>query len=252
MLIWPAVTLSLGLLAGSLIGLLSLRLPAGEPVGMSRSRCGGCGRRLGVADLVPIASFLAFRGRCRTCGGAIPRRYPALELVALAVAGWSVLAFDGPLALWSAVLGWQLLLLAALDLEHFWLPRALTGALIATGLAVAAALGVEHLRDHAIGAAAGFASLALIAAAYRRLRRREGLGGGDAYLLAGAGAWTGWMGLPSVLVIAALAGLAIAGAARLVGRPIRADQPLPFGVFLALGAWLVWLYGPIGVGRIPV
>jgi leader peptidase (prepilin peptidase)/N-methyltransferase len=193
-------------------------------------------------------SFLALRGRCRTCGANIPRRYLLLEAAALMIAVWSVLLFDGPLALWSALLGFQLLLLGMLDAEHFWLPRALTIPLTLTGLSVAGALGPDRLAHNAIGAAAGFAALALLAAGYKRLRGRDGLGRGDAYLLAGGGAWVGWASLPLTLVIAAIAGLAAAGLAALAGRPIRSDQPLPFGVFLALGIWLVWLYGPFAAG----
>lgn len=244
---WLVVTLAVGSLVGSLLGLLSLRLPKGAPVGLARSACQGCGRPLGPLDLVPLVSFLALRGRCRTCGSPIPRRYILLELACLGLAVWSLAQFDGPLAFWSACLGWQLILLAVLDIEHLWLPRLLTLPLIASGLAVAATFGATRLTDHAIGALAAFLSLSLVAEIYRRVRGREGLGGGDAYLFAGAGAWVGWMALPSVLLLAAASGLAVVGLARLFGRQVRTDQPIPFGAFLALATWLVWLYGPIGV-----
>lgn len=246
LLTWSLITLGLGWLAGSFLGLLSLRLPRGEPVGMSRSACQSCGRTLGLSDLVPIVSFIALRGRCRTCGSAIPRRYIALEVACLGLAAWALWRFDGPLAFWSACLAWQLLLLAILDVEHLWLPRVLTLPLIGSGLAVSMTFGLARGADSLIGAVAGFMSLAAVAWAYRRFRGREGLGGGDAYLFAGSGAWVGWMGLPSVLLIAAASGLAVVGLAALVRRPIRTDQPIPFGAFLALATWLVWLYGPLG------
>ena len=248
-MIWTVITLVMGVLAGSLLGLLSLRLPRGEPVVLARSACQGCGRVLAPWDLVPLVSFVAFGGRCQTCRGPIPRRYLALEIACLALAVWSLVRFDGPLAFWSACLGWQLVLLAVLDVEHLWLPRALTLPLVASGLAVTAALGTPTLLDALIGAAVGILSLRLIAFAYRRLRGREGLGGGDAYLFAGAGAWVGWTGLPSVLLLAAGGGLLVVGGAALLGRRIRTDQPLPFGAFLAFGTWLVWLHGPVGLPR---
>lgn len=246
---WLWITLVTGALVGSLLGLLSLRLPLGKPVAWARSACHGCGKVLKPWDLVPLASFLFLRGRCGTCRSPIPRRYLALEAACLGLAAWSLTRFEGPMAFWSACLAWQLVLLTLLDVEHLWLPRILTLPLIVTGLGVAAALGGSSLLESLIGAAVGFLALTLIAFVYRRLRNREGLGGGDAYLFAGAGAWVGWMGLPSVLLLAAGGGLAVVVGAAVLGRPVRSDQPLPFGAFLALGTWLVWLYGPIGLPR---
>ena len=87
----------------------------------------------------------------------------------------------------------------------------------------------------------------MLAWVYRRLRGREGLGGGDAKLLAAAGAWIGASGLPSVLFGAAVAALLAAAALALAGREMRRDTALPFGPFLALATWLVWLFGPLPV-----
>lgn len=250
-LIWLLVGLALGPLIGSFIGLLSLRLPAGRPVILGRSACPACERPLGGLDLIPVVSFVALGGRCRTCNAAIPRRYLALELACTALAGWSLLVHPGPVGLVGALLAWQLLLLAVLDAEHLWLPRVLTLPLIVSGLAASLLPGVAAApwsgpAWSALGAATGFLSLALIGWLYRRIRGREGLGGGDAYLLAGGGAWCGALGLPGILLLAAGAGLAWVLILRLLGRGPRGDQPLPFGVFLAMGVWLTWLYGPIG------
>jgi leader peptidase (prepilin peptidase) / N-methyltransferase len=143
------------------------------------------------------------------------------------------------------MLGWQLLLLGVLDAEHFWLPRALTMLLIASGLAVAAADPLLHLPDHLVGAIVGYLLLAGLAWAYRRLRGRDGLGGGDAWLLAGGGAWTGWQSLPSILVLAAVTGLLHVMLLWLCGRLRDGREPIPFGIGLAVGIWLTWLYGPL-------
>ncbi|WP_366855556.1 A24 family peptidase [Brevundimonas sp.] len=146
----------------------------------------------------------------------------------------------------GAVLAWQLLLIAIIDAEHFWLPDVLTLPLLGTGLAAAALIEPHLLVDRLIGAVAGFVSLWLVALLYRSLRGREGLGGGDPRLFAGIGAWVGWAALPTVLVWACLAGLSVAlvGAARV--RRLDLIQRLPFGTFLAIGAWLAWLFGPLG------
>lgn len=238
----------LGLIAGSFLGLVSLRLPAGTDIARGRSRCDGCGRALPPHRLVPVLSYLWSRGRCSDCGAMIPARYPLME-AACALIGVAAAMTQPSLAAaaLTAVLGWQLLLIAVVDAEQFWLPDRLTLPLLATGLVAAAALERHTLIDGAAGAVVGFGSLWLLARAYRHLRGREGLGGGDPILLAAGGAWVGWIGLPSVLLWAATAGLSLVLARRLTGRRVAGDDRLAFGTFLSAGIWLTWLLGPLGL-----
>lgn len=170
---------------------------------------------------------------------------------ALAAAGagvWAALSQGSvSAALLTMVLGWGLLLIAVVDAEHFWLPDELTLPLGAAGLGAALLPGGTGLLNAAIGAAAGFASLWLLAFAYRRVRGREGLGGGDPFLLAAGGAWVGWIGLPTVLLWAAAAGLSLVLARAVIRKPLAGDDRLAFGVFLAAGIWMTWLFGPLGL-----
>lgn len=242
---WTLAAVALGPFVGSFIGLLTLRLSAERPWAASRSACDGCGRKLGPLDLVPVLSFVALRGRCRSCGAAIPRRYLLLELACLLIGAWSAASFAGSMALATAVFGWWLLLLAAIDAEHFWLPDMLTLPLGVVGFAVSILVLREPVWTPVLGAAVGFGSLWLLAWIYERVRGREGLGGGDPRLLGAIGAWTGWSALPSVLVWAGLAGISVALAQLILRRRVTMDQRLPFGVFLAIGAWLTWLLGPL-------
>lgn len=239
-----------GLLAGSFLGLVSLRLPAGEPIVAGRSRCGGCGRPIAPWRLIPVLSYLLSRGRCALCGAVIPRRYPLMEAACAAIGAVAALSQPSALAaVLTALLGWQLLLLAVVDGENFWLPDALTLPLLVTGLGAAALLADRALLDSVIGAAVGFAGLWLLGRLYRVTRGREGLGGGDPFLLAGGGAWVGWVGLPSVLLWSAVAGLSVVAARLLTGRAVSGADRLPFGVFLAIGIGLTWLLGPLGLPR---
>lgn len=244
--LWRLAAVLLGPVVGSFIGLVSLRLPAGRPLVFGRSACGTCDRALGPLDLVPIFSFLILRGRCGTCGAAIPRRYPAMELGCLAIGVASAFLFPGEFALIGAAFGWALLLIATIDAEHFWLPDRLTLPLGLVGILLAAVHPDLDLRSSLIGAAVGFGSLWLLAWAYRRIRGREGLGGGDPRLFGAIGAWVGWSGLPSVLVWASIAGFSVLAATALSGKPLSSNQRLPFGTFLAVGAWIVWHFGLIG------
>ena len=233
---------------GSFLGVVAMRLPVGQPVALGRSKCPDCGTTLGIADLIPLVSWLSSRGKCRHCGVAIGRIYPAIELAAIAVPLWAASEIAG-WPLWaSCFLGWSLLTLAVMDVRSMILANSLTLPLVAVGLLVSWALGIETLRDSAIGAVAGYLSFALIAWLYRTVRGREGLGLGDAKLLAAGGAWLTWPALPSVVALAAISGLAMTLAQSIVRRTFREGERLPFGPHLGVAIWLVWLYGPVVTG----
>lgn len=232
----------IGLVVGSFLGLVSVRWPQGEEVVRGRSRCRACDRTLSWPDLLPIASYVWSRGRCRTCTAPIPIKYPLMELAAGGVGVWAALAGSTlPEAILTALLGWQLLLIAVIDFEHFWLPDHLTLPLLGTGLIAAGFLDRLAVLDAVIGAAAGFAALWSLGFLYRRRRGRNGLGDGDPFLFAAGGAWIGWSGLPMVLLIASLSGLVLVGARRMCGERLEPDGEMPFAPFLAAGVWLTWI-----------
>jgi leader peptidase (prepilin peptidase)/N-methyltransferase len=243
-----AVSLLVAPFVGSFAGVLALRLPEGRGVVRGRSACESCGAALGPLDLVPLVSWLFLRGRCRHCGTAVGLFYPAVEIGALAVPAWAG-AVVPPEMLWpSCLLGWTLLALAAMDQVHGILADALTLPLVLAGLATAWIGFPTALPDHAVGVALGFGAFRLVSWAYRRLRRSEGLGLGDAKLLAAAGAWVAWQGLASVVALAALSGLALAALRASAGRSLGRAERIAFGPHLCLGAWVVWLHGPLVPG----
>lgn len=218
---------------GSWLGVLVRRLPQGRPVALSRSGCEHCGQVLGPAELVPLISFIRQGGRCRHCGTWIGWFYPAIELAALAVALAAFYADGGGARAWvDAALGWALLLAAWIDAETFRLPDIITLPLILAGLAVTWAEQGHAVYNHAAAAALGYCGFRLLNAAYFACRHRDGLGEGDAKLLAAAGAWTGLAALPYILVAAGLIGI---GAAILSRRP---GGMIAFGPALALAFFL--------------
>ena len=233
---------------GSFLGVVAVRLPAGRGVVLGRSACPHCGHRLGVRDLVPVLSWVISGGRCRHCAAPLGAFYPAIEVAALLVAVWAASELSGWLLWAGCALGWTLLALAVIDQRHLILPDQLTLPLIPAGLVVAYLVEPSLVADHAIGAGAGFLAFAVVGLAYRRLRGREGLGLGDAKLLAAAGAWTSWTGLASVVLLGAGAALLARAAGALAGRSVPLAEPVPFGAYLCLGTWLVWLYGALGFG----
>ncbi|HEX4365534.1 MAG TPA: A24 family peptidase [Rhodopila sp.] len=228
---------------GSLLGVLIARLPAGRPVAMARSHCETCHRTLAPVDLVPLLSYMALRGRCRTCRAPIGRQHLAVELAAIVVALWALTMDADPARLWiDCSLGWTLLALAWIDWRHFRLPDVLTLPLLLLGLAVTWLEAPDDTTDHAIGALAGYLGFCALAWAYRSLRGRDGLGLGDAKLLAVAGAWLGWMQLPHVILIAAVCGIVVALTAAVRRGRIDGAAMIPFGPCLAFSIWIIRLY----------
>lgn len=224
-----------GTAIGSFIGVIADRWPRREGVALGRSRCRSCGTVLGAGELVPLASFLAQGGRCRHCRAPIPADLVLAELGGGLVAVLALAVSSGPaMLLLLAGFGWALLLLGLLDARHFWLPNALTLPLCAAGLASGWWLPWPTLEDRGLGAIAGFLALEAVRIGYRHLRGREGLGAGDARLMAALGAWLGIAALPWVLLGAAMAGLAGAGLAMAAGRSVTAATRLPLGTALAL------------------
>lgn len=239
----------IGAINGSFLAVILTRWPERRSVFAGRSRCDACGMTLTAIDLVPILSYLALRSRCRRCGARIDARHTMIELAGGLVGLVAVLAHPLPLALATMLFGSFLLILAALDAEHHWLPDALTLPLIPLGL-LAAWLGLgPPLLDRAVGAVAGFVLLWALGRFYRGLRGREGLGGGDPKLFAAIGAWVGVFQLPLVLLGAGLVGLGAVLAMRVKGMAVAGDTKLPLGALMAVAAWAVWLAG--GATRSP-
>ncbi len=239
---------------GSFLGVLIRRLPEGRPMGVARSVCERCGVALQARDLVPLASYLWQRGKCRHCGMAIDPFHPAIELAAIGVPLWAIMADPAPNRLWAdCLLGWTLLALGWIDWRWMLLPDKLTLPLLLAGLLLTGWLQPESIGSHAAGAAVGYLALRGVAWCYRVLRGREGIGAGDAKLLGAAGAWLGLTPLPVVILLAALGGLATAGMLALSGRRLHATMALPFGPCLAAATWLVWLYsaGMVNIGALP-
>jgi leader peptidase (prepilin peptidase) / N-methyltransferase len=230
---------------GSFLGVLIRRLPEGRPIVWARSACEACGAGLTASELVPLVSWVIARGRCGHCGRPVGWFYPAVELAALAVALIALAVDDIETAWLDCLLGWWLLTLAWIDVRRLILPDVLTLPLIVAGLLAAAVLDPDSLAERALGAALGYLALRAVAWAYLRLRGREGLGQGDAKLLAAAGAWLGAVALPQVILVAALSALLVAAALRFSGRTMHAHSALPFGPFLALAIWALWLFGPL-------
>lgn len=240
--VWPTSGAILGSLFGSFVAALVIRWPLGQSVMSGRSACDTCGRSLGAIELIPMISAAFQRGKCRHCGAAIDRRHLAIEVAAAFVGGVALGISPGWAGLAGAVFGWMLIALIALDAAHYWLPDKLTLPLLIIGLGVGLVGINPPLIDRIWGAMGGYLSLAAIAFAYRRVRGRDGLGGGDPKLLGAIGAWLGWQTLPMVLLGGSGVGLLYVLLRTLQRRPMTVTDRLPLGALMALAAFPLWIW----------
>jgi leader peptidase (prepilin peptidase)/N-methyltransferase len=233
---------------GSFLGAVVTRVEAPGSIILGRSRCDSCGATLAPRELVPLVSWLASRGRCRRCAQPIGYSYLVIELAAIVVAASAVTVFSGWVLWVSCLLGWTLIALAMIDYKYYLLPDFLTLPLVPLGLVATWLNDRVDLIDHIAGIVAGFGFVVVLRAVYRRLRRRDGIGLGDAKLLAASGAFVSWQALPSVVLIASLTALGIVLARTFRGTNLTLADRVPFGAFLCLATWIVWLNGPLMIG----
>lgn len=157
------------------------------------------------------------------------------------------LAQEPALIAFSVLLGGLLLALANIDLRTFLLPDALNAAVFGLGVLMVGLMRPEDWAHHAAGAVAGYGVLWGVEVIYRHVRGREGLGRGDAKLLGAIGVWTGWSGLPLVLLLASLCGILAVILQSVIRKQALAGQTaIAFGPWIALGGYAVWLGGLFG------
>ncbi len=115
--------------------------------------------------------------------------------------------------------------------------------LLVLGLMVSAVVEPDHFWDKVVGAALGYLGFVGLAAVYRAIRSRDGLGRGDAKLLAVAGAWNGLAAIPDVVLLAAVLAIAITTGSIAVGKSINPNTRVPFGPYLSIAIWVLHLHG---------
>jgi leader peptidase (prepilin peptidase) / N-methyltransferase len=228
-----------GVAFGSFLNVCICRLPQSESIMRPASHCPACRKPILARDNVPILSWILLRGRCRNCGWRIPWRYPLVELATAALFLLSYLTFGLTIVgIGMALFCFLLLGLAIMDAETLLLPDAFTLPGLALGIAYSALRGGWRTGVFAIVYALASALLiVLIRAAYRLVRKQEGMGLGDAKLLAMIAAWLGpWQTL-FVLFFGTLAAAIFGVALVALHKRSPAHSPLlPFGSFLCAAA----------------
>ncbi|WP_199242543.1 prepilin peptidase [Desulfosporosinus fructosivorans] len=233
----------LGLLIGSFLNVVIYRVPRGESIVSPGSHCPTCGHALRAWELIPVVSFLIQRGQCRGCQTRISWRYPAVELLTgtlfflTAFLSFGTETHSARLLL-NLVFVAVLLALSFIDLDTFRLPDVLTLPLLGLGL-----LGAFLIPGNPSGWGSAFSALGagggfwIIARVYP-----QGMGLGDAKLVAAMGAFLGFPSIFLAVLIGSFVGAFIGICLLFAGRK-RFGQQIPFGPYLALGAIFALLWG---------
>jgi leader peptidase (prepilin peptidase)/N-methyltransferase len=230
------VTLALiGASIGSFLNVCIYRLPRRESLAFPASHCTACNRPLAWYENLPIAGWLALRGRCRTCRAPISVMYPIVEGVtaALFVAGYLIYGWT-PLLAARLLFACAMIVLFVIDLQHQILPNVITLPGIVVGFVLSLFLPPGWF-SALIGIILGGGVLFAIMEIYARARGFDGLGMGDVKMLAMIGAFLGWPLMLLTLVLASFAG-SFVGVGMMAARRGGMKTALPFGTFLAVGA----------------
>lgn len=266
----PAVAIALGFLLGLLVGsflnVVILRLPVrlewawrqearevlGQPdvyepkpagLAVERSACPACGHALSAWENIPLISFLMLRGKCSACKTAISWQYPLVELITgllFAACIWRFgVSAQGGLAL---VFTAGLVALSGIDLRTTLLPDQITQPLLWLGLLISLVTVFVDPTSALLGAAAGYLSLWTVTKLFKLLTGKDGMGAGDFKLLALLGAWCGVKAVLPILFISSLVG-AIIGGIWLATAGKHKDTQIPFGQYLAIAGWIQFMSG---------
>lgn len=236
-----AALLVLGGIVGSVLTAVIERLPTRRPLVAGRSACPHCGGAIAPRDLIPVASFLLLKGRCRTCRSAIPRWHLAVELITIGLFVLAaVLRGDESLLALGSLLAILTLLLAltVIDLQHFLLPDSLVVGVAVVGLLRSLALGIPGFPQSLLAGAVGLVALGALAfIPWPKIPPRRGFGGsamglGDVKLAGAMGIVLGLPHLVFALFLAFVVG-GLLGATLVATRRASLTTRLPFGPFLA-------------------
>jgi leader peptidase (prepilin peptidase) / N-methyltransferase len=236
-----------GLCVGSFLNVVIYRLPLEQSVVHPRSRCPSCGKLIPWYRNVPVLSWLVLRAKCGDCGAAISARYPLVEIL-------TAVLFTAAAAREPSMLAWpvQFLFLGSvlacvfIDLDHWILPDKITLPGIVIGFLTAPFVHpgepLDNLLTSGLGLLFGGGSLYFVALAYKAYAKKDGMGGGDIKFLAMVGAFLGLRGALITLFLSSILG-SILGLFLILFRGKKGSTAIPFGPYLALGAFAAFFFG---------
>ena len=235
-LTWGIMIGVFGAMVGSFLNVCIWRIPLEQSIIFPASHCPACSHAIRFYDNIPVISYLILRGKCRDCHERISPRYPLIEILT----GLSAFLLFGKYGLSLQLLcaflfTASLIVVTFIDIDYQIIPDVITLPGIPLCFLIAVFVMEVPFWESLLGIAGGGGILYALAIGYERLKKQEGMGGGDIKFLAMLGAFWGWKALFFILLISSCFG-ALVGIFMILrfGRGMK--YALPFGPFLALGA----------------
>ena len=229
----------LGSIWGSFANVCIHRLPIEESISVKRSYCPKCNDKISWFDNIPILSFLILGGNCRKCKSKIDKKYLIVELLSVTsfVLIYSIYGLTITTLL-LAVLSIFFIIIFFIDLKHFIIPNTLTFPLMIIGFLKSFDPNLNqtifpNYINSLIGGVTGYLVIWSIIYLYKVIRKKEGMGLGDAKLLAAIGFWFGWASLPFVIFFSSFVALVFA-IPSLLKKTKRMSSEIPFGPYIII------------------
>ena len=243
-----SILLLLGASVGSFLNVCIFRIPKNESIVFPASHCQACRHPIAWWDNIPVLSFFLLKGRCRHCRAPISRQYVWVEVSSIVLFLFFYSMF-GPTVrgVVYLVLSLALLTESLIDWKHQIIPDGITLPGIVIGLAVSCFFPELHgesvwsrgLVSGGLGILVGGGILYAVGTISERIMKKETMGGGDVKLLAMIGSVLGWEGVLGTLFISSFFGSVVG----IILRWRRGQERIPFGPYLALGAFFYLFFG---------
>jgi len=238
----------LGIVLGSFANVCIHRLPKNKQVIIGRSFCPKCKKKINWYDNLPLFSFLILKMKCRNCNKKISPRYFIVELLTGITFLIIFLSFKSLVTLiFLCVLSLILIMIFFIDLENFIIPDILNFsimflALLKNFLPNLNTSFVQEINQSIIGGIVGYLSIWIIIFLYKTIKKIDGMGLGDAKLIAGIGLLFGWQSIPFVLFISSVLGL-IFVIPSLLNKKKNMRSEIPFGPFIIAAGIVYFTFG---------
>ena len=228
----------LGGLWGSFANVCIHRLPQNKGVVSGRSHCPKCKKEIVWQDNIPIISYLILKGKCRKCKRKISSQYPMVEMINILL--FLIIYFLFGISLTTIllmILSLSFLIIFFIDLKHFIIPNSLTFSMMILGFIKSFDPNLNSIFPNyinsLIGGLFGYGIIFSIIFFYKQIRKKEGMGLGDAKLLAVIGFWFGWIAIPFVLFLSSIFALVFV-IPDLIKKNKKMTSQIPFGPYIIL------------------